>query len=55
MNLIDKYPLLREFKWYIIVVIALSAIMAWYDLSGDRLFETSAQQKWSSSGPGYHK
>jgi len=46
---------LKEFKWLIAVTAMAALFMLYYDLSGKRMFTSSSQQQWSSSGPGYHK
>lgn len=46
---------LFAFRWFIIVTLALVALMTYHDLTGSRMFAASSQQQWNSSGPGYHK
>ncbi len=44
-----------RYRWFIVIVLAITTFMAWHDLAGGRMFAFSGQQQWSSSGPGYHK
>jgi hypothetical protein len=55
MNKFKIPSFLKEFKWLIVVTVVAAAFMLYHDLSGKRMFATSSQQQWSSSGPGYHK
>lgn len=55
LNLFDARSPLYDFRWFIIICLAISAFMAYHDISGGRMFAASGQQQWSSSGPGYHK
>jgi hypothetical protein len=55
INFFNEQSALYDFRWFIIITIAISAFMAWHDIQGGRIFASSAQQQWASSGPGYHK
>jgi hypothetical protein len=45
----------HDLRWFIVISLVVIAFMAWHDITGGRMFATSNQQQWSSSGPGYHK
>jgi len=55
MKLFNKDHFLYDFRWYFLLLLLAAALMFWYDITGDRLFESNGQQQWSSSGAGYHK
>jgi hypothetical protein len=51
----EKYKWIYEFRWFLLLVLVLLSVMMYHDLTGRRMFTTSSQQQWNSSGPGYHK
>jgi len=55
LNFFSNRSPLFEFKWYIIIVIAVAAFMLYHDIPGGRMFTTSKTQEWKASGPGAHK
>lgn len=54
-NIFNKKSPLFEFRWFMLIALIIMGIMAWYDMSGGRMFSTDSQEQWSSNGPGYHK
>ena len=55
INIFSPDSPLYPFRWFAVIVLALTLLMTWADLGGWRLFSFSNGQSWSSSGPGYHK
>lgn len=52
---LDRKGWVYEFRWFFAFLFILLTIMLYHDLTGRRMFTTSSQQQWNSSGPGYHK
>lgn len=42
------------FRWYIMLTLALSSVLAYANLTGLRIF-SGGQEQWNASGPGGHK
>ena len=55
LNLFNERSPLYDIRWFIIATIVISGFMLYHDLSGGRMFTSSAQKEWSSQGAGYHK
>ncbi|HLP37076.1 MAG TPA: hypothetical protein VK159_09580 [Lacibacter sp.] len=54
-KLFKRGSFLHEFRWLLAILIVAATLMLYHDLTGRRMFTSSAQQQWNSSGPGYHK
>ncbi|MBY0534940.1 MAG: hypothetical protein K2P88_03740 [Chitinophagaceae bacterium] len=46
---------LKILKIPIIAYLIVLAIFLFYELTGRVYFNSASQEKWSASGPGYHK
>jgi hypothetical protein len=55
LNFFNEASPLFDFRWLIVITLALSAFMVYHDLGGGRVFNVNQQQTWTSSGAGYHK
>lgn len=54
-HFLDKNSWVYEFRWFLVLAFILLSVMMYHDFTGRRMFTTSSQQQWNSSGPGYHK
>ncbi|MES2892021.1 MAG: hypothetical protein V4725_08420 [Bacteroidota bacterium] len=55
LNFFNSRSPFFDFRWFITITILVTVFMVWHDLTGGRMFTTTNQQQWSSTGPGYHK
>ncbi|MBN8785176.1 MAG: hypothetical protein J0G98_19100 [Terrimonas ferruginea] len=55
LNFFNKESDYYAFRWLIVAFAIATAVMVWYDFTGNRIFYSTPQQQWSNSGPGYHK
>ena len=55
LKILNKESVFYPLRWYVLFVLAVGALMAYYDYYGKQIFATSTEQQWKSSGPGFHK
>ncbi|RYY63843.1 hypothetical protein [Flaviaesturariibacter aridisoli] len=56
LNFFQPGSLYYPFRWFIVVLLSVSGLLAYHDLTGRRLYNFSSNQ-WNAGGPGthYHK
>jgi hypothetical protein len=47
--------LFHQFRWMLVFLVAIIALMIYADQTGWRLFSPKSSQQWNATGPGYHK
>lgn len=55
INPFDRLSFLYPYRWFMLLAVGMTIIMAYHDLTGRRIFKTGNQQQWVNSGPGFHK
>jgi len=55
INFFNERSPLYDFRWILIMLFLIAGIMIYHDIPGGRMFTSSKQQQWKSSGPGSHK
>ncbi|GAA4331880.1 hypothetical protein [Flaviaesturariibacter amylovorans] len=56
LNFFNRASPYYPFRWYVVFLLALTALMAFHDLTGRRMLSFS-RDEWNAGGPGnhYHK
>ncbi|HEX2533348.1 MAG TPA: hypothetical protein VHK69_06415 [Chitinophagaceae bacterium] len=55
MKLFSRQSPWFPFRWFLLVVLVLSGLLVYHNLTGQRILNFNRQQQWNASGPGNHK
>ena len=56
LNIFSSAHNLFPYRWLILTIVVGTVIMGYFDYTNDGIFMNSSKdQQWNSSGPGYHK